>query len=519
MNKLLAPLSLLMMAAIVMLGGCQTTTTTNEPAPKKSMIGTYDQSSKITKGMEVSNGGMNFSSLGFEAGAGDPVVLEKIMPETVAAGVPFDYMIKVYNTTAHPVYDVTVTEKFPSDLKVESASPAADSVNNGVATWNMEKLDAGETKTITVKASTNKVGMIGSCATVTFVPQVCVTTKVVKPELALKKTMTPDVLLCDVINVTYVVSNPGTGDLTDVMVEDKLPAGLMTLDDSDTISFKVPTLKAGASMPMQYVLKASKTGKFASEATATSGNMSAKADAGVTVTQPKLVISKEGPEMLYLGRNATYTITIKNEGDAPAANLILTDSLDPSSQYIQSSDGGVATPGKVTWNLGTLAVGASKDVTITVQPTAKTKITNTAMAVATCADRVSAQASTEVKGIPAILLEVVDADDNDPAEVGSNVLYTITVTNQGSADGKNITIVAELEDSMEFVSGTGVTTGKLNGSTITFAPLEKLAPGAKASWNVVVKAKKAGDVRFGVKMTEDQLERPVIENEATNFYE
>ena len=48
--------------------------------------------------------------------------------------------------------------------------------------------------------------------------------------------------------------------------------------------------------------------------------------------------------------------------------------------------------------------------------------------------------------------------------------------------------------------------------------LPVLQPGARAEWQVVVKAVKAGDVRFKVEMTSDQLSRPVEETEATNLY-
>ena len=54
---------------------------------------------------------------------------------------------------------------------------------------------------------------------------------------------------------------------------------------------------------------------------------------------------------------------------------------------------------------------------------------------------------------------------------------------------------------------------------MVFAPLAKPAPKAKAEWRVVVKAVKAGDVRFKVTMNTDQLTRPVEETESTNLYE
>lgn len=122
----------------------------------------------------------------------------------------------------------------------------------------------------------------------------------------------------------------------------------------------------------------------------------------------------------------------------------------------------------------------------------------------------------EVKGVPAILLECVD--DPDPIEVGGNVTYTITVTNQGTAVGTNITVQCKLPPEQEFVSANGPTNGSAEGRNVTFAPLATLAPKAAAVYKVTVKGTGVGDVRFGVELRSDQIESPVMETESTHIY-
>ena len=124
---------------------------------------------------------------------------------------------------------------------------------------------------------------------------------------------------------------------------------------------------------------------------------------------------------------------------------------------------------------------------------------------------------TVVTGIPAILLEVID--ETDPVQVGDTTTYVITVTNQGSAPDTNIQIVCNLEPNQDHVSNAGATTGNVNGRTITFTPIPVLAPKAQATFRVTVRANAAGDTRFKVTMTSDELRRPVEETEATNLYE
>ena len=53
---------------------------------------------------------------------------------------------------------------------------------------------------------------------------------------------------------------------------------------------------------------------------------------------------------------------------------------------------------------------------------------------------------------------------------------------------------------------------------MTFAPLKLLAPKAKATYRVIVKGVKAGDVRFRVSLTSDQMTSPAGETESTHIY-
>ena len=93
------------------------------------------------------------------------------------------------------------------------------------------------------------------------------------------------------------------------------------------------------------------------------------------------------------------------------------------------------------------------------------------------------------------------------------------MTNQGTANSTNIRVVCTLEDTMDAVSAVGATRGSVAGKVISFEPLPSLAPRTKATWKVVVKAVGAGDARFKVAMTSDQIQRPVDETEATHFYQ
>lgn len=119
-------------------------------------------------------------------------------------------------------------------------------------------------------------------------------------------------------------------------------------------------------------------------------------------------------------------------------------------------------------------------------------------------------------GVPAILVELVDLED--PVEVGQQVTYVITITNQGDPPGSNVRFLVNLPASQEFVSGSGATRVLAQDRTIKTEPLPTLAGKAKASWRVVVKVLQPDDARFKVEVSSDQFEKPIRVEESTRLY-
>ena len=118
--------------------------------------------------------------------------------------------------------------------------------------------------------------------------------------------------------------------------------------------------------------------------------------------------------------------------------------------------------------------------------------------------------------IAALLLEAVDL--SDPVRVGENVVYRITVTNQGSGPDTNIRVTAKLPNEEQYVSARGSTEATAEGQTVKFAPIAILAAGRSAQWEMTVAAKQAGDVRFEVQLESDSLSKPANETEPTRLY-
>ena len=487
------------------------------PAPKPQPAPVAKPKPAPPKPKAVGECGEYEVSRGYPSSGSAVVRLDKIMPKEVQLNAPFTYSMKVTNVSEHLVGDVVVTENIPGGFTFSSASPQAGTLD-GKLVWRLGSIDAKASKSISVTGRATGTDCLKYCATVTYVIPTCASVKVVQAQLKLEKTAPSAVLLCEPIPVTFRVTNGGTGSASNVQIVDTLPAGLKTSDGKTRLAFNAGTLGPGQSKQFKATLKASKTGRYVNRASASSGSgLKAEATTTTVVRQPILAITKTGPERQYLGRAVAYKITVKNNGDAAATDTVLEDILPSGIESVKATSGGRLSGSKVVWQLGTIAPKSDKTVSVSYTPTAAGTLRNTATVKATCAESVRASASTSLAGIPAILLEVIDIDD--PVEIGGSTTYVIIATNQGSAPGTNIKIVCTLEDNEQYVSSSGATNGTARQGTITFAPLRTLAPKEKATWRVVVKAVKAGDVRFKVSMTTDELGRPVEETEATHLYQ
>lgn len=444
--------------------------------------------------------------------------LNKDAPTEVVAGESFEYQISVKNITTDSIAGVHVVDMMPGGFDVEASTPTGQPMGGGKVRFDLGTIEAGQTKSIVIRGRAVGSGTLTNCASIEIDNEYCVATNVVNPSISLKKTAPAQVMLCDMIPISITVTNDGQGTARNVVITDSLPDG-MTANGSQMLRFEVGDLASGQSKTVSASAKASRTGSFSNTANA-SGDPGLSTSSNTTTTQvsqPRLSLDMSCPGLRYNNQNIEYQVAVSNNGDATCQNTVVEATIPAGTSFVSASDGGSGAGNRVQWMVGALEAGGSKSMSFTVRPTGLGMKTSDAKATCACSDPADATCTTEVQGIPAVLLEVIDV--NDPVPVGDSTTYIIKVTNQGSVDSTNVRITAELESQAEYVSSSGVTTGTHSGGSITFAPLPALGPKASAEWRVVVKAVASGDVRFAVQMNTDRLTRPVDETEATNFYE
>lgn len=444
--------------------------------------------------------------------------LDKQIPAQVELNAPFEYTIKVSNLCAKTVNNIIVREQVANNFNVLGSHPQGI-IDHDSLVWRLGSIAPGLMAQITIRGVATSGKPVSQCSLLTFGKPICVTAEVVQPELVLIKVIPEEAMICDAIPMRIGVKNIGTGTAQNVVIHDVLPDDMESVRGESKLTFHVGALASGQSAEFSAELVARRVGRYQNMATATSSNAATVESAlvGVNVGRPVLEIKKTGPSKRLLGTTLSYQITLVNRGDVAARDLILEDDIPIGTTPYKTNYGGVETNGRMLWNLPDLPPQGRIVVEIVYQANREGTYTSQAVARATCANPVSASTETVVEGVPAILLEVVDV--KDPIQLGGYESYLITTTSQGTSASTNVRIACQLEDNVEYASAEGPTQATLQGRTVSFRPLPHLAPGEKATWKVVVRAVEAGDARFKVTLTTDQLRRPVEETESTRLYE
>lgn len=451
---------------------------------------------------------------------GPKIGITKCGPPTAAMNDVVTYTITVNNPSNVTARNVTVVDTIPAGTQYVSSAPQGAAVAGQKVTWSLGDLGPQGKRDLSVQVKLINTGRFCNSATVTADGGLTATaeacTVVTCPKLVVSKRGPEQVLICDPICYTIEVRNTGDAPATNVRVVDTLPDGLTTDDGAKAKSFDLGTIAAGQTKSVQLQARAAKPGEYLNKIDLTAdNNMSGSCTWKTVVKQPVLVVTKSGPELRYVGRKATYEIALSNKGDVAAEKVKLVDNVPENVRLLGASKGSTCAGNKVVWDVGTLKMGETQTFSVEVDPLCPGKFTNVAEATSTCGTA-RGEHTMEVRGVAAILLEMVDLAD--PVEVGADTTYCITVTNQGSTAGTNIRLTGVMSEPISFVNAKGPTKEKVDGKKILFDPIKTLGPGQSATYNVTVRGNKSCDTRFGVSVLSDQVKEPVIEEESTHFY-
>lgn len=204
------------------------------------------------------------------------------------------------------------------------------------------------------------------------------------------------------------------------------------------------------------------------------------APAELSVTK---VASDTSPDF---GTNVTYTLTVSNTGVGDAGGAVVVDQLPAGLQYISHAGPGTYDSASGQWTIPTVAAGGSAVLTITARVTGTTPIVNTVTSMSAPQDPTpctSNCASVTVTPQMAILAVGKSVSNETPA-YGTDVTFTITVNNTGTANATGVSVVDQLPPGLAYVGDTGP--GSYNSANGTWNGFS-VAAGGSASLSLVAR--------------------------------
>ena len=228
-------------------------------------------------------------------------------------------------------------------------------------------------------------------------------------------------------------------------------------------------------------------------------------NAPVTVTGPDLrVLKSDGRVSASPGDTLTYTVTVYNDGNGLAPNVLLTDTIPVNTTYQSASDSGAFGAGVVTWPTFNLAPSTSTFRTVTVRvdnplPAGVESITNTAEAHDDGSggpDPTDNNTATDVDTIDAVPDLAISKDDGvDIVSPGSLLVHAIRYDNVGDQDATGVVVRETVPAATTFVAPSSLPTvwscpdGSIGGTVCTVT-IGNLAAGA------------GGALTFGVRIAD-----------------
>jgi uncharacterized repeat protein (TIGR01451 family) len=427
---------------------------------------------------------------------------------TAGSNVTYTITVTNSSTSPSNAENVTVTDVAPAGMTLvsESALNNPDGFNNTslgnsavFTTGSSGSVAIGSSDTFQVVfalASSVTAASVSNTATITTnthdsnpgAESATVSSTVTTvADLEVNKTGPATITTGTDVTYTITVTDKGPSDAQDVTLTDLAPNG-MTLVPGSTTALSNPdhfsntssgtaasfttgslgSVASGSSDTFQVVFSlalsatASPLANTATLTTTTQDSNPGAESATVTstvTTETDLEVSKTGPLTVTAGNTITYTITVTNKGAAEAEDVTLTDvapagtalvsetALNNPDGFRNTSSGNSAV--FTTGSSGSVAAGSSDTFQVVLHLASSVtaaSVSNTATITTTSTDtNPGAESATATSTVTtAADLEV---SQTGPATItaGTNVTYTLTVTNKGGpsdAQGVSLTDVA-----------------------------------------------------------------------------
>ena len=465
----------------------------------------------------------------------------------VATADPGDeviYTLFYVNTGSGDATDVVVKDTIPDEVDFISSSPNYTSVSGRTYTWNVGDVASGDNGTITitvkVKAFTPDKTVITNNVTLDYddangnprdQESDSASVTITAPVMTIRKVA--DVSTADPgdkITYTITYTNSGTGNATDVVVEDTIPSDTEYVSSSpvytsvsgNTYTWEIGDVCAGCNGSIELVVKVKVgtpdktvlTNDVTLDYDDANGNpQDQESDSvNVTVTAPEMTVRKTADvPTADPSDQITYTIEYKNTGTGDATNVKIVDTIPADTTAVSATPMWNSSSGDdYTWNIGDVSAGGSGNISFVVKVDAGTpdgrllrNWANLSYADAN-GNALPDESDYADVTVTAPIMTITKTADVSTADPSDEIEYTLRYDNTGSGEATNVYIVDTIPADVEFVSASPMYTN-VSGNTYT--------------WYIAsVAGKSGGNITLVVKVKVGTPDETLLRNEVTLDY-
>ena len=434
------------------------------------------------------------------------------------------YTLTLANTSQVETKFVTVRYPVPENLTVVRTTPLA-TVSGTDLYWTLGEFAAGQSRQFQIDFHTVRNGVATHQVTAITdenrQTEQKLTLQIATPQLEVTKLIGPETGAVNVpIRYEITVTNTGTAPATNLLLQGNFDEGLSHASGAKSLELHTSaSLAPGQSHTEVLTLTPSRAGRLSSRITASADGVKAVVkEHAAAVQDARLEVKVAGPAWRYANHAAEWTVDVTNVSEMAQQQVELRATLPLESGFKEAGEEGQwNSNGVVLWKLGNLEAHGHRTVHLkTTCGPVTSRTVQTFVATAASGLVGKAEAALEIRGLPALRLDV--QDQVDPVAVGGMTGYRIDVENVGSLEASGVQIVATVPPELRVLT-VGPTPWRLEEDRLIFFPLDRLQPKQKMSYYVQVQALKAAAVRFHVELSSSTLTKKVIAEEATHIFE
>ncbi len=448
--------------------------------------------------------------------------VETFGPRTITIGKESSYRVTMQNSGEVPAEGVVVFVELPpwadvlgTEASVGSTHLPTAGLNEGPFVWRIGRLAARGSERLVLRLVPRKSQPLDLAVRWEYQPisrQAVI--EVQEPRLELQMDGPREVFFGKREAYTLRLKNTGTGKAESLIIT-MSPVGTGT---DQPASHQLGNLGAGEERTVHVELTARQANSVSIRVEVRGeGGVHAELAENILVRRPELQVAASGPQVRFVGSEATYSIRIANPGNAPANNIVLSAELPAGATYLSGIDGARVEPNgaRVSWTVGRLEAGSDRlyEMTASLSLPGDSRLKLAATADDNLND--STEALTRVETIADLALEV--DDPGVPVPVGSETMYRLRIRNRGSKAAENIEVIAYFSRGIEPVSAEGGT-HRIGPGQVVFSPIGSLAAGGDVELSVRARAEQPGNHIFRAEMHCKPLDSRVVREETTHFY-